>query len=238
MKNSPLFIEYQEIRRRIEHRLARMQAVMGHILVNFAAMIAIFIYYDNSSVFQVDRRLTAFMMLWSQFLLLHSLWVYRKSAASNKARDAAITHQLDERIERDDTEILNNPREAFRLHGLLEEDIRKRSGMFLPALLFVGLNAMMWMMAMSFRSTTFYPGEVIIPMFFMFLIPAVIINMFRRGSRERKYNRLFTNWSALFQESNPYPKPKHGQQARTLHLGDDGELVEGYLTESKVIIQK
>jgi hypothetical protein len=75
-------------------------------------------------------------------------------------------------------------------------------------------------------------------MFFMFLIPAVVINIFRRGSRERKYNRLFTNWALQSQESNEYPKPKREQELRTFRLSDDGELIEDYLPESKVVMQK
>src|SRR5688572_10363150 len=96
--NSPLFVEYTEIRRRIERRFANTHIVIGHVIVFALASIATggwqspgIYYYGYRSSFSLG----IIILLWSFVLLGHGLWVYRRSAALAKAREAAINQQIE-----------------------------------------------------------------------------------------------------------------------------------------------
>jgi hypothetical protein len=232
MKNtSPLFLEYKEIRRRIERQLANMRAVIGHLLLHLGSMIAILLYYDTNDYSQIDSRLNSIMMWWSFLLLIHGLWVYWKSGTSGKAREAAIKYQLEERLDKRDTELLSNPREAFRLHNMLEEDIRKRSGAFMATLLFLIVNAAMWFIWMYQGRYSYFPWQMAIPFAFMLLIPAAIISFLRRADRESHYRLLLDNWTSDSDSMSRKPKQKRSEDDATVRLSDDGELIEEYEAE-------
>jgi hypothetical protein len=231
MKNtSPLFFEYTEIRRRVERQLAITQMVISHFLLFlFAEMIVLTSRPPDAPSYwrQLPMSIGIPLALWSLALLGHGVWVYRKSGASAKAREAAINHQLEERLDEGDTELLNTQREAFRLHGLLEEDIRKRSGTYTATLLFLALNLVGWVIyAASQRDGTF-PWNAL-PLTILCLAPATLVNFLRRVQREREYAALFDNWSAQGDSSVRQSKPKRREDESTVRLSDDGELVEEY----------
>lgn len=228
MKNSsPLFFEYKEIRRRVERQLGSANMLIGHLVMFFMAVIATISYFSPTLYFQGTFQLavSGMLMLWSFALAGHGFLVYRTAGASGRARELAINRQLEERLTQGDTELLNNPRDVFRIHGLLEDDIRKRSGTLLALLSFLVLNAAGWLIYIGSSGESLYPWNLL-AFAFLILTPALIINFLRRWLRERRYAALFSYWAA--QPEVGRTKEKRREDDAALRLSDDGELIEAY----------
>src|SRR5688572_20845940 len=121
----PLFDDYKTIRRRIERKLARPGFVLLHVGFFFFATLLLMASAPNVSF---DRPVM--MLVWSVVLLLHSLAMTWLSGVPDHRREAWIQHELKQRLEKDDTDLISDNRQAFRVQALLDEDIRHRAGFF------------------------------------------------------------------------------------------------------------
>jgi hypothetical protein len=230
---SPLFFEYSEVRRRVERKLANTQLVMSHFLVFlFAEMVVLSTRVPGEPSYwrQLPTSIGIPFALWSFVLLGHGLWVYRKSGASAKAREAVIHSQLEERLEHGDTELLNTQREAFRLQGLLDEDIRKRSSVYTTTLVFLALNVVGWVIYVASQRDATFPWNVM-PLTLMFLTPALMVNFLSRLQRKRIYTELLEHWQSQPDTSAQKSKQKRREDDAAVRLSDDGELVEDFEVE-------
>lgn len=136
----PLFDDYQTIRRRIERRLARPGFVLLHAAFFFFSSLLLMASAPN-----VDFDRPVIMLVWSIFLLLHSLVMMRLSGVPDQRREAHIQDELEQRVERDDTALVTDHRQAFRVQAMLEEYIRHRAGFFVSLSILLGLNVIMWL---------------------------------------------------------------------------------------------
>src|SRR5437879_4514794 len=95
------FLDYIEIRRRIERQLSGMFWVFVHLGLFLAAVLALLaiehpIYYYNGGTSFIEPNIGFAMTYWSVLLLLHSLWTYRRSGATAKVRERAVERELHE----------------------------------------------------------------------------------------------------------------------------------------------
>jgi Na+/melibiose symporter-like transporter len=226
----PLFLDYLHIRQRIESRMASSQAILTHIGLFLIAVLALLITtlypinypYVPRSHF-IDAGASYLMTVWSIALLGHGVWVYRKSGASANTRARAVENEINQRLEHEDTELFDNPRQVFRLQAVLNEDIRLRAGLFTPITLFLMLNAVTWAAWAVQGASTSYTWQMTIPTALVILLPPLAVNTWRRNRRNRRIMRLLTNEYAVSE------KPKRtAEDARdaVYRLSDDGELVQ------------
>ena len=227
----PLFLDYLHIRQRIESRLASSQAILAHVGLFLIAVLALLIStmypinypYVPRSHF-MNATASYLMTLWSIALLGHGVWAYRKSGASASRRAQAVENELNLRLERGDTDLLDNPRQVFRLQALLNEDIRQRAGLFAPIMLFLMLNAVTWAAWAVQGASTSYTWQMTVPTALALLLPPLAVNAFRRARRNRRIMRLLTE----DQTSSAALKPKRStdvEREAAYRLSDDGELV-------------
>jgi hypothetical protein len=224
------FLDYVEIRRRIERHLPGMFWVFVHLALFLAAVLALLgiehpMYYYNGYTSSFIRPDLGFAMtFWSVLLLIHSLWTFRRSGATGKVRERAIERELQERLEQDDTQLLNDQRRVFRIRGLLDEDIRQRSGHFVGLLGFLILNAATWFVWAANGGRDSYTWQMTIPTAIAVLAPALALNLFRRRRRDQKLQALMSDH--LVQVAKGKRKLSFDDLAeRTVRLSDDGELV-------------
>ncbi len=224
------FFDYIEIRRRIERQLPGAQQVFGHLALFLLAVIAfVTIRYGQYSVnpwpgYGLEPGLAYAMTFWSILLLIHGLWAYRRSGAAGAARERAVERELEKRIGQDDTGLLADHRRVFRIRGLLDEDIRLRSGLFIWLLSFLAVNATTWVIWASAGARSSYTLQMTIPTAIAFVAPALVLNLWRRRRRDRKLQRLMSEQAP--QAAKAKRKRSFDEMAeRAVRLSDDGELV-------------
>jgi hypothetical protein len=238
----PLFLDYLQIRQRVESRLASSQVILAHIGLFLIAVLALLIttlypinYPYVPRLHFIDPGVSYLMTVWSILLLGHGLSAYQKSGASNNKRAQIIEDEVNQRLEHGDTELLDNPRQAFRLQALLNEDIRLRAGLFAPIMLFLMLNAVTWAAWAVQGASTSYTWQMTIPTALFFLSPPLAVNTWRRARRNRRIMRLLTD------EYVASEKPKRTAQAAhdaAYHLSDDGELVQIIEDDEPLAVRK
>src|SRR5262245_43365277 len=93
----PLFLDYLQIRKRAESRLASSQPVLAHIGLFLIAVLALLIttmYPSNYPYVPRSHFINAsasyLMTVWSIILLGHGVWAYRRSGASANKRGQVI----------------------------------------------------------------------------------------------------------------------------------------------------
>jgi hypothetical protein len=243
LDNNPLFRDYQEVRRNIESKLASPGLILGHVVLFNLAVLALFAFtvllnpavpfYVPRSHF-VDAGASYAMTAWSLLLVAHGLWVYRKSGADGGQRGRVIEGELEHRIKQGDTDLLDNPRQTFQIRGLLTEDVRLRSGVFVPILAFIFVNALTWAVWGIQGAYSSYTWTVTLPTTLAFLLPALVVNMVRRQRRNRRIMRLLDEDSA-YGAPVKAKRTLNDDDEAVYHLSDDGELVavEGDAAERK-----
>ena len=217
------FLDYLELRRRVEKRLASGNLLLLHtVAFGIGATALGFIgfqtFYNPYDYYFVDPTMGHIVGLWSGILLLHGLWFYWRSGARGGQRDEAIEREMRERLQRDDLYLSNHPKDLFRLHGLLNNDIRKRASMISVLVFFGFLNALMWIpwaLNDAHSPWAWTNAQILI----LPLLLALGWNMWRRGRYEAKLRDqieyLFGNQSY---EEEYYPE-------REARLSDSEELV-------------
>jgi len=143
------YLDYLELRRRVEKRLASGNWLLLHtfIFTIGATVLGIYgfqTYYNPFDYFYVDPTMGHIVGLWSGILLLHGLWSYWYSGVRSTQRNEAIEREMRKHIEADDMYLGEDPKNLFRLHGLLNKDLRKRANIIPTLVFFIFLNAVIW----------------------------------------------------------------------------------------------
>lgn len=226
------YLDYKEIRRRVERRFKNGWFLAGHLalfllFVLYCTVIGHFFmsppYYFYHPYF-IDPAAGGFAAVWSVVLLFHSLRSFRRSGAAGEAREEAIERELRERLAQDDTLLLSDRRQAFRIHALMAEDIHRRSGAFITVLLFTGINAVIWVLWAL--TGAFSPVAWTVTSLLTFvLLPLLVLNSSARRRQDKKMRHTLANWNVQAQ----YAKRKRqtpDDDAYPTRLTEDGELVE------------
>lgn len=233
------YLDYKEIRRRVERRLKQGTGLLAHVILYLLAVVVVVLSgtYLNYSYFSVDNGVRQFyevyvnpgigipFVLWSLVLLFHALRVYRKSGADGDTREQAVETELRARLAADDTTLLADRRQSFRVHSLMVEDILARSGRINSLMLVAVVNAVVWLAWALAGARTPYAwlGAVLIAP--VVLLPLLALNSHARRRQEKKVMYTLENWQVP-----PHIRPKRQSpdyaETDPPHLADDGELVE------------
>jgi hypothetical protein len=235
--------DYQEIRRRIEGRLRGIQALLIHAALFLIASARVlssahegwyqpelnayrFIVFDTGGV--------GWVTLWSIVLLAHGIWAIRRSALVKKIRTRAIDDEVGERLDQEDTRLLEDHRRIFHIKGFLDNDVRQRAGLFVPILALLAYHTVFWVrltfvdgVSMWWTSLPPFSTPSVTTQIFIRLAPALIvpialaINFLRRWQRDQKIKQLIAVWST----ENDSINAKHDTKGKVMRLSDDGELI-------------
>jgi hypothetical protein len=221
------FLDYLELRRRIERRLASGKWFLMHVVLfgigtSFIGFAGWSPYYNAYRNYFIDSSYGILVAGWSILLLVHGLWSYWQSGLRAGKRDETIEREMREKVRANDLYLRDHSKELFRLHGLLNTDIRIRSGMIQVPLLFVFINAMIWISGTIIDygrtpfSWTFAP----------FLVPPLVLvllwNMWRRGRHEAK---LRVQMEQIFDIQLNQSFEDDYEAEREMRLSEDDELV-------------
>jgi hypothetical protein len=225
------FLDYLELRRRVEKRLSRPLPLLTHTLVFGVSALLIgllgfyyfkppFDFYDLNYYF-ISPGFGQFVALWSGGLFLHGLWAFLRSGALGGARSRVIEAEMRARLEQDDSYLSDNPKDLFRLHGLLEDDVRKRSGIFWLMLTVVFINAFAWI-PWAITTPSDSVGWTMGILLGSGYLPVLAWSGWRRGRREGKLRKQMEQ---LF--DHPADKRDYWNTSQRLtQVSDDGELVD------------
>ncbi len=194
MHNYFIFLDYLELRRRIEKRLARPYLLAIHAVLFSAAVTGFSIYttqqmmrfsYDPNIRFAFYPAETLVMTLWAVLLMIHGLRTYSHSGAAGGRREQIVADEINQRLENGDSHLTDNPQNLFRLHGLLERDIQNRSSGTAILMLFTLFNAAGWtlwaathILGMSGESANAYPWQAT-PLLSLFFLLMLVANQLR-----------------------------------------------------------
>src|SRR5215207_6510808 len=115
------FLDYLELRRRVERRLASGKWFLLHTIAFGVGAAAIgnvgwSPYYDSSRNYFIDPSYGFLIGCWSALLLIHGICSYWRSGALGGRRDEVIEREMRERVQADDLYLGNHPKDLFRLH--------------------------------------------------------------------------------------------------------------------------
>jgi hypothetical protein len=228
VQNYFIFLDYLELRRRIEKRLARPHWILLHSIlyvVSFGIGLAmaanIYRYYYPFDFF-IDPMYGYIMIGWSIVLLLHIFWTVMRSGASAGRRSEMIELEMRERLKNDDSYLGDNPKDLFRIHGLLEEDLQKRAGVFFTLRAFAVLNLAVWLGSLVSDQLRSSFAWQVIPMLGIAFLPFLAYNTWQRSRNEGRIRKLMSDAA----DADSDEQPASNEDERLLHLSDDGELLD------------
>jgi hypothetical protein len=227
LKTYRSYLDYKEIRRRVEGKLQKSRGLLIHILIFLAANIGLWIVsyptrYDPiayNNVFMAG----VFTAAWSAVLLLHALGGFFHSGLWPSARETAIEAEMSallaDSLDSDDEDF-------FQIHRMLDNDIWQRSGYLFSLSIFAISNVFIWMVwvlagAALYNSVLWF-GVIFAAM--IFVAGGGILNFWRRGKREQR--RIQDNMppardSRAAIEPRYFATPEHGR----LEIMDDSPPV-------------
>jgi hypothetical protein len=159
------------------------------------------------------------MLGWSSFLLLHTVLAWRRSGVMSARREEIVEHEMRERLEKGDSYLGDNPKDAFRIFGLLEEDILKRAGIFYTLGTYNLLNVLIWCGSLFSDGLKSSFAWQMVPLLGVLFLPVLLYGFWRRSRHEAKVKKLI----GAIVENEADEKPKID---RLVYLSDDGELVD------------
>ncbi len=222
------FLDYLELRRRVERRVGGGLWLFLHIGAFIAVVVTLLaprpFYWINS--YFIEPGAGQIMAIWSLILAIHGVWTFARSGAAAGARSRAIETEMRERLRNDDTYLSDNPKDLFRLHGLLEDDLRRRSSPTWVLTMYSIANALMWIPWAVFNDARdSFPWQMT-PMTAVFLLlPMLAFSVFSRSRREGRLRQQMENLSDNTQPREETPKQKRFAENVHMRLTDDGELV-------------
>lgn len=223
------FLDYLELRRRVERRLASSQMLLMHS-VFFVIVIAALLVNGTYSYQPPDYRpqylvtplAGVIMALWSVGLLLHGLWTYRASGAWHATRGQVVEDEMRQRLENTDDYMAADPQDLFQLHALLEDDIRERSGSTFTLLTFTIINAVIWVVwAIGAQAQNSFPWQVIPFLALGIYVPLLALSAWRRGRGERRVRKTLE--VSTLKVGKQAAKRKREPRVSIHSLLDDGE---------------
>ena len=228
------FLDYFEMRRRIEKRLASGRLFLLHIVIFTigAGMIGSASYspywYQGRDYF-IYPFTGHSISLWSGILLAHGLWSFWNSGARGGRREAVIEREMRTRVQDDALYLSQRPKTLFRLHGLLSDDISKRYSGIPIMLAIVFINVLIWIpWTLLGQANTSFAWQTALVLVIPFII-LVLFNGWRRAGHE---TRLRQQLATFLDENEDEDVDTYEREMR---LGDDGELitVEEYMLKQK-----
>lgn len=230
------FLDYLELRRRVEKRLASgkwllLHAIMFGVGASVIGNAGYSPYYDPYRNYFIDPSYGFIIGCWSALLLLHGLWTYWQSGSSAGRRDEVIECEMRERVQANDLYLSNHPKDLFRLHGLLNNDIRIRASFISVLLTIIIINAIIWIPWAVFDPNTSFAWTTA-PFLVLPLVLALLWNMWRRGRHETK---LRQQMEQLFGSQQNQPFEDEYADEREIRLSESDELVtvDEYMTKRK-----
>jgi hypothetical protein len=222
------FLDYLELRRRVEKRLMRGTLLLLHISAFVLAtifLVATRNFYEANGYF-IEMNKGYFMAAWSLLLVVHAIWTYANSGAAPWRRSEAIEREVRERVRNDDSYLSQNPKDLFRVHGLLESDIAKRSSAVALMSIYGVVNAFIWVpwAAFSFARDTF-AWQVSPILAIGILLPLLGFSLFSNAGREKALRKQMENLGEPSATREDAPKQKRYAQDTHMRLTDDGELL-------------
>ena len=214
------YLDYLELRRRVERRLSGSLWLFIHVALFVIIPQACYglwpwgWWYPGYTL--VHDWIAAAMIGWSIILLLHGLWTFFRSGAWGGRRSQVIETEMRERVRSDDSYLTQDSRDLFRLHGLLEEDVRRRSGMMVvPLTLFTVINAVLWIAEQGglYDALVWWMPVTMS----LFLLPILMVNRWQLRRHEGKLRDLLASGEAL-----SAVKPKR----EALRFAGDDELLD------------
>ena len=220
------FLDYLEVRRRVERRLASGKWLLLHTIafgvgaayIGYCGLMGWPLYWTRNDVPLIDSSYGFIVACWSSLLLVHGLWTYWRSGAHGGKRDEVIEGEMHKHVQADDLYLSHHPRDLFRLHGLLNDDIRTRASIIPVLLVFISINALIWI-----PWDILQPGSPFAwrasPLLIIPLLLALAWNIWWRG---RHNSQIREQLESLFSNQ---PIEADYDPEREVHLSDDGELV-------------
>lgn len=215
------YLDYLQIRRRIERRLSHSRWLFLHIAVFVITPLVVYLttpwlWWSPGYPYVVDPVIGGVMFGWGVALMLHGLWTYFHSGAWGNTLSHTVETEMRERIENNDSYLVQDARDLFRLHGLLEDDVRRRaSATITPLALFTVVNGLLWIVERggTYAVTAWY----VAPFLALLLLPILAVNLWQVRRHGRKLRDLLAT-----AEPADTMKPKRD----VLQLADDGEMLD------------
>jgi len=226
------FLDYLELRRRVEKQLASGNHFLLHIFIfgtgaTFSGLAGWSPYIYGWFVYPLNGHLVS---LWSGILLAHGLWTYWQSGARAGRRDHVIESEMRERIKNDDLFLSDRPKDLFRLHGLLNDDIQKRASMTPTLLLFAFINACVWIpWTLAGHASDSFAWMVAMMLVIPFIV-AVVWNVWQRVRHEAQLRKKLEQYFSNEQIDN---EPFDEREMRLSEDGDELITVDEYMVKRK-----
>jgi len=220
------FLDYLELRRRVEKRLASGNLLLLHtfffgIGATILGIVGFQWVYNSFNYYYVDPSMGFIVSGWSVILLVHGLWTYWYSGVRGGQRDRVIEDEMRERLQNDDLYLSNHPKDLFRLHGLLNNDISKRASLIPILIVFTFLNTLLWVpWALNDARTpwAWTNAQILIAP----LLVAIAWNFWQRSRHQAK---LRIQMEQLFGSQQSLPTDDNFDSEREARLSESDELV-------------
>jgi hypothetical protein len=225
------FLDYLELRRRVEQHLARGHWLFLHLVIFLIANIVPTIthpraaYYYDGAVY-VNSVIGYLMLFWSLLLVGHALWTFSRSAAWASSRSQAIETELSEQMQSENTYLSDNPKGLFRIHDMLENDLRHRSSAVWWMTVYSGVNVFVWTASVFSAPEGSFAWHMMTIIALAILLPVLALTVLRNELHEQKLRKEmegFVDRSRISRKQKRVPDAE--MQARYLRLADDGELM-------------
>lgn len=214
------FLDYLELRRQVEKRLARPARAAAHVtifaLVTTLAGIlgSMTSRWPYGQWYFVAPEAGYVMAVWSLLLLLHTGVAYWSSGLNVFRRGQAIEKEMRKRLASDDTYLGADPADLFELHSRLHADVGLRASALPLYLVLTTLNALVWLMFATQGAFTNF-AWIGVPMLALMFTPFIV----------RKNRQIARHERSLIERVTPVAKRKRHHEA-AYRLAEDGELVE------------
>jgi hypothetical protein len=218
LKNYRSYMEYKELRRRIEANLSKPRHVLIHAFLFMVANVAIW-YVTFRTVGNAFMQASVhapgiITTFWSFGLLAHALWGLFHSGLWPNSREKAIETEMVALLE--DAGHNLDDEEYFAIHQMLREDVQQRAGYQFSLGMFAISNTLVWLLWLStigslYGTPLWYPA---IFAAFVFLLCGGILNVWRSVQREqqRMQNRVSEKREKQqVNETRYFATPEHGR---------------------------
>lgn len=219
LSNYQSYLNYKEIRRRVEKRLKNGNGLFIHGIIFFAVNIVIWAIWYNSASYSWGYGVFFPGLMtagWSWLVFFHAIRTYLKSGVWSDARGNAVEQEMRDLLDVDDG--YTDQQDYFVMHRMLDEDVAQRAGFVTSLALFAAANAFSWFLWVIAGAQYFdYAVWALIFFAAMAILPAgAVINLWRSNRRERR--RMEENIPVLNAE-----KQKHRRAQERFRQPDDEE---------------
>jgi hypothetical protein len=190
LRNYRSYLEYKDMRRRIEAGLHRPRAVLTHVIVYLTVNSVMWLatypkFYEPGTSENIffPGLITA---AWGFVLMAHAIWSYFHSGFWPGARETAIETEMSAHLQTDHP--ITDEDDLFQVHRMLDEDIRQRAGYHFSLSMFTFINAFIWTMwvLMGSHYYNYLVWYALALVVMVFVIGGGALNFWRSGRREQQ----------------------------------------------------